>query len=195
MVRDSRLVMGAKVRDGASEEDLIRQAVRGDAKAFGALYGLYHDAIYTYIYYRTGRTTTAEDLTENVFLKAWRAMGSYARGGLRFSSWLYRIAQNVVIDHYRTRKHHLPLGSEAAALAQEQDAGPEELMLMSEEVKELQYAISLLSVDEQQVIVLRFVEGLSHAQVAEIVGKTKEACRVIQHRALAELSRLLNELE
>jgi RNA polymerase sigma-70 factor (ECF subfamily) len=136
----------------------------------------------------------AEDLAETVFLKAWRAIARYEQQGLSFSSWLYRIARNVAIDYYRTRREDLPLSSEPLELADEEGLGPEELVLRREEVRELQRAVSRLPEEQQQVIILRFVEGLSHAQVGEIMGKSEEACRVLQHRGLAALSRLLSEV-
>lgn len=176
------------------EEELVSQAVQGDAEAFGALYSLHLDPIYRYLYYRTGNTGAAEDLTEDVFLKAWTTIASYENRGLRFSSWLYRIAHNVAIDYHRTRKKDLPLRSEPVTLAEEEDLGPEELVVRREEVKELQSAISRLPQKQQEVVVLRFIEGLRHAQVAEIIGKSEGACWVIQHRALKALRSLLGEV-
>lgn len=186
--------MAENLTGRSGKEELVRQAVQGDADAFVALYSLHLEAIYRYMYYRTGNVAVAEDLTENVFLKAWRAVSSYEEQGLCFSSWLYRIARNVAIDYYRTRREDLPLSSEPLELADEEGLGPEELVLRREEVRELQRAVSRLPEEQQQVIILRFVEGLSHAQVGEIMGKSEEACRVLQHRGLAALSRLLSEV-
>jgi RNA polymerase sigma-70 factor (ECF subfamily) len=195
IVKDARPATAEDPTSRSGEQELVHEAVQGDAQAFGALYSVHLDAIYAYVYYRTGNVTVAEDLTEDVFLKAWRAIGSYQRQGLSFSSWLYRIARNVAIDYYRTTRQDLPLRSEPPTLAEEEELGPEELVLKREELKELQHAIWRLPEEQQRVIVLRFVEGLSHAQVAEILGKTEEACRVIQHRGLMALSTLLGEVK
>lgn len=190
-VKDFQPAVVRNPQNTSREEELVVRAVQGDARAFGALYSLYYDAVYRYVYFRTGNVIVAEDLTENVFLKAWRAIGSSARGRLRFSSWLYRIARNVVVDHYRTRRDDVRVGTGHLRLAEEEHLGPEALTLRREEVKELQRAIARLPEEQQQVIVLRFIEGLTHAEVSEILGKTEEACRVIQYRGLKVLSRLL----
>jgi RNA polymerase sigma-70 factor (ECF subfamily) len=190
---DSGLAAAGDPIDRAGEEKLVLQAIEGDAEAFGRLYSLYLDAIYRFLYFRVGRPTVAEDLTEKVFFKAWTSMGSYEHQGVRFSSWLYRIARNAVIDYHRVSRSHVILTDEFPTLAEEEELSPLQLVLRREEVEELQVAISQLPEEQKQVLILRFTEGLSHAQVAEIVGKTEEACRVIQHRALAALSRILSE--
>lgn len=190
-MKDFQPAVVGNPQNTSREEELVLRAVQGDARAFGALYSLYYDAVYRYVYFRSGNVIVAEDLTENVFLKAWRAIGSSARRRLRFSSWLYRIARNVVVDHYRTRRDDVRLGTGRLRLAEEEHLGPEALTLRREEVTELQRAIARLPEEQQQVIILRFIEGLTHAEVSEILGKTEEACRVIQYRGLKALSRLL----
>jgi RNA polymerase sigma-70 factor (ECF subfamily) len=179
----------------AGESVLVERAIAGDAEAFGELYVLHLDAIYRYIYYRVGDAQDAEDLTEQVFLRVWQALPGYEQRGYPFSSWLYRIAHNAVVDYHRERggaTGALPLedwvenGSRAAALDE---------VISAEEAAALSAAVKQLSDDQQQVILLRFVEGMSHAQVAHIVGKSEGACRVIQHRALAALSQLLVEVK
>ncbi len=185
--------MAEDARARSEERALVQRSVEGDAVAFGKLYALYLDAIYKYVFYRAGNRVEAEDLTERVFLKAWEAIGGYEDQGGHFSSWLYRIAHNVVIDYYRTRKEE-PLFQSQVPPPVGKEPGPEELYLRSEEAILLQRAISKLSEEQQQVVILRFVEGLTHAQVSEIVGKSEGACRVIQHRALATLSKLLGEV-
>jgi RNA polymerase sigma-70 factor (ECF subfamily) len=190
---NSRSAAAGDPIDRAGEEELVRQAIEGDTEAFGRLYSLYLDAIYRFLYFRVGRSTVAEDLTEKVFLKAWTSIGSYQQQGVRFSSWLYRIARNVAIDYHRVTRSHVVLRDEFPTLAEEDDLSPLQLVLRREEVEELQRAISQLPEEQKQVLTLRFVEGLSHAQVSEILGKTEEASRVIQHRALAALNRILSE--
>jgi RNA polymerase sigma-70 factor (ECF subfamily) len=172
------------------EAELISQAVGGDAEAFGDLYARYLDRIYRYVLYKVGEEKRAEDLTEQVFLRAWEAIGRYESRGFPFSSWLYRIAHNAVVDHYRTAKHERPLESVVFTLADD-SLGPEETLIRKREVSRLLNALTHLSEEKQELIILRFVEGLSHAQVAQILDKSEEACRVMQHRALARLSAIL----
>ncbi len=170
------------------ETRLVVQAIGGDGDAFGVLYGRYQDAIYRYIFVRTGNTAEAEDLTEDVFVRAWEALPNYRPSQHPFKSWLYRIAHNLIVDHHRRRK---PVG-----LADEDLQGdpvmfslPEEVVELNQETHVLTNAIQRLNEEEQLVIVLRFVEGLSHREVAAVLGKSEAASRVIQHRALLALNR------
>lgn len=171
---------------------LVERAIAGAADAFGELYQLYLDAIYRYVYYRTGDTSDAEDLTEQVFLKAWEAMPGYKRRGNPFTSWLYRIAHNVVVDYHRRQRPTVLM-----PLLEEVDWASEEPTLLeqvikAEEAAALATAIARLTEEQQHVIVLRFIEGRKHAEVAHIIGKSKGACRIIQHRALTALNQLLS---
>ena len=177
----------------ASEEELIRRAVQGDAEAFGELYVRHLDRMYRYILFRVGNEMEAEDLTEQVFLRAWTAMEGYRDEGYPFSSWIYRIAHNLVVDYYRDDEEMAgPLESVSFVLPEEAP-GPEELLIRKAEVVCLREAVARLPEQQQQLIVLRFVQGLSHAQVAEIMDKREIAVRVMQHRALATLNRFLEE--
>lgn len=173
------------------ETALVKRAVDGSADAFGELYLLHLDAIYRYVRFRVGNSHDAEDLTEHVFLKAWEALPNYKLRGLPFSSWLYRIAHNVVIDHRRRAALALTSTSSNALDYPASEAAALDQIIEASEVAEMAEAIKKLPEDQQQVLVLRFIEGLSHAEVARIINKTEGACRVIQHRALAALSRLL----
>ena len=175
-----------------SEGQLIHRAVQGDAEAFGELYMLHLDRIYRDIFYKVGNDVETEDLTEQVFLKAWEVMEGYRHEGRPFCSWLYRIAHNLIVDHYRTRKSPEPFDSVAFALADEAMT-PEELFIKQAEVACLREALTQLREDQQHVLLLRFVEGLSHAQVAQIVGKSEGAVRVIQYRSLSVLSDILRK--
>ncbi|MFQ5922975.1 MAG: RNA polymerase sigma factor [Anaerolineales bacterium] len=179
---------------GADDESvLVSQAVEGDADAFGKLYERHMDAIYRYIYMRVGEPSQAEDMTEDVFVKAWVALPDYRPSKHPFTSWLYRIAHNLVVDHYR-RKSWVIDSAEFNPDAQPDPApSPEEKLVERQAIVDLAVAIRRLSEEEQQVIILRFVEGLAHRQVAEIIGKSEAASRVIQHRALAALADLLDK--
>jgi RNA polymerase sigma-70 factor (ECF subfamily) len=167
----------------------VDRARRGDAEAFGQLYGLHLDRIYRYIYFRVGSTSEAEDLTEHVFMKAWEAIGRYEHRGLPFAAWLYRMAHNAVVDHYRARRPTTSI-DETFDLEDERQ-NPVVAADAHFDREELKTAIKQLNTDQQTVILLRFVEGLSHAEVGKIVGKSEGAVRVIQHRALHAMARFM----
>jgi RNA polymerase sigma-70 factor (ECF subfamily) len=166
-----------------TESELVHRAMRKDAAAFGQLYELHLDSIYRYIYYRVGNAAEAEDLTEQVFLKAWEHIGGYDDRGLPFAAWLYRMAHNQVIDYRRTRKVAEPLSD----LLVEKTAGPEETAERHMEMAEVAAALRSLSPDQQQIIILRFVQGCTHAEAAAIMGRSEGALRALQCRALTSL--------
>lgn len=172
-----------------SERELVQQAIKRDAQAFGELYRQHLARVYRYIFYRVGNETEAEDLTEQVFLKAWEALPRFREQGLPFSAWLYRLAHNLVIDYRRTRH-------EAAELDEallDTRPGPDEIAGWRLDIQTLQQAIGQLTLEQQHVLVLRFVQGLSHAETAAIMGKNQGAVRALQHRALAALYELIGD--
>jgi RNA polymerase sigma-70 factor (ECF subfamily) len=177
-----------------SEKILIDRAIAGDANAFGELYTRHLDPIYRYIFFRVGEQEEAEDLTETVFLKAWEAIPGYKDFGNPFSSWLYRIAHNMVVDFHRKIKT-VPNRLEADEPIEIVDESLNTLgmVIEAEQYVELGKAIAQLTAEQQQVIVLRFIEDMSHAEIAKIIGKNEGTCRMIQHRALVALSKLLGE--
>jgi RNA polymerase sigma-70 factor (ECF subfamily) len=174
------------------EDLLVDRARRGDADAFGRLYELHLDRIYRYVYYRVGSSNEAEDLTEHVFLKAWEAIGRYESRGLPFAAWLYRMAHNAVIDHYRARRLTTSIDETFDLEDERQNPVASAEALFDRE--ELKVAIKRLNADQQTVILLRFTEGLSHAEVGKILGKSEGAVRVIQHRALGVMAKFLRSL-
>ncbi len=175
------------VRGATSQTDLLERAVQGDAEAFGVLYREHLERVYRYVLYRVSDPHEAEDLTETIFLKAWEALPDYRLKEQPWAAWLFRIAANTVIDYYRTRHPHVEL-EEALPVD-----GPEpvERVSLGEEQAQVREAVAQLPAEQQQVLHLRFVEGVSHAEVARILGRTEGAVRVMQHRALVALAKLL----
>ena len=177
------------------EGRLVERAVAGDIDAFGEIYQRYLDPIYRYIYFRVGVVEDAEDLTESVFLKVWEALPGYRSVGLPLSSWIYRIAHNLVVDFHRKK------GTDSVSLddrdewreAENLKQGTLAQVIANENVLNLAKAISMLSEEQQQVIVLRFLEGLTHKEIGRIIGKHDGACRMIQLRAIEALTRLLSD--
>jgi RNA polymerase sigma-70 factor (ECF subfamily) len=173
-----------------TESELVHRAMRKDPAAFGQLYELHLDSIYRYIYYRVGNAAEAEDLTEQVFLKAWEHIGAYDDRGLPFAAWLYRMAHNLVIDYHLTRKVAEPLSE----FLVEKSPGPQETAELHMEMAEVAAALRRLSPDYQQIIILRFAQGCTHAEAAAIMGKSEGALRALQCRALTSLHEALKTL-
>ncbi len=169
---------------------LIERAKRYEHQALSGLCKLYYRDIYSYIYYRVSNVQDAEDLTDDVFLKMVEAIRSCrARAERSFLAWLFRIASNSVVDHHRRQavRDHLPLDEEHSPT----HSGPESPVEVKLTQERLQQAIPKLTDDQQQVIILRFIEGLSHAETAHILGKSEGAIKALQHRGLASLRRIL----
>lgn len=174
-----------------TEAELVTLAIAGDAEAFGDLYERYLTPIFQYIYYRVSNHAEAEDLTEIVFLKAWEALPGYRLGKAPFQAWLYRIAHNIVIDHYRTRKEQVAIDEQP--LAAGEAYLPESQAIELEQSNRLLAAVAQLDEAYQEVLTLRFLNELSHAEVAEIMDRSEGAVRVLQHRALNALRDCLAE--
>jgi RNA polymerase sigma-70 factor (ECF subfamily) len=171
-----------------NESRLVTCAVKGDAKAFGDLYERHVSAIYRYIAYRVGDPQDARDMAEEVFLKAWSGLPGYRPGKVPFLGWLYRIAHNVVIDHYRSRPEAEPLDDDDLV---DDRPDPERQVVQQQEVERLAQVIARLLPDYQQVVVLRYIEGLSTDEVAAILNRSNGAVRVLLHRALKQMTSLM----
>lgn len=173
-----------------SEENikaLVDRAIQRDAEAFGAVYDLYLDAVYRYLYYRLGSQTEAEDLTEQVFLKAWEAIHRFKWQGKPFAAWLYRLARNILIDHVRTRKSAVSLDDHMNLASPNSEAW----IAQSLDAEELTKAIGQLTDEQQQVIVLKFLQGAENSEIAALMNKREGAIRALQLRALQALRRIL----
>jgi len=173
----------------ADEVLLVQRAISGDADAFGRLYDMYVDRVYRHVYYRVGNVADTEDLTQRVFTKAWQAINRYKRTASPLLAWLMTISHNLVVDFYRTKKDKTYL--EAEVWANDSAQSPERIAEARFEQQQLRRAILQLLGDQQQVILLRFVEGFSYAEIASLLGKSEGAIRVILHRALVALRRIL----
>ncbi len=184
-VKDTRTNLGGQ-RAADREKALVERAIKHDRVAFAQLYDRFVDKIYKYIYYKVGNKTDAEDLTGQVFLKAWEAIGHYRWTERPFAAWLYRIAHNLVVDHFRTRKDSTPLDDILSLEHPGTDL--DEIIQHHLTADVLRHALRRLTRDQQQVIILRFLEGYNTAEVAEMMGKQPGAVRTLQHRALAGLN-------
>ena len=170
------------------ESELVRRVVASrDPDAFGQLYELYIDRIGRYIYYKVGNREEAEDLTEQVFLKAWENIQGFRGEPAAFPVWIFRLAHNLVIDYHRTHRQT----SELHEFIEDAHPLPEDVVGAHLDSEMLKAAITKLTDEQQQVVILRFIHGLPHAQVADILGKNEVAVRGIQYRAIVALQRIL----
>lgn len=177
-----------------SEDKLIKKAKNGNSEAFGKLYDDHIDQIYRYIFLRINKKSDAEDITQKVFLKAWKNIDSFEiREKVPFSSWLYRIAKNTMIDYYRTDKNHP--GIEDVSEREIGEAPEDHERNVDDEIKVRQIKESLdeLTENQQNVIIMKFIEELENGEIAEILDKTEVAVRVTQHRALKKLKKIVKE--
>jgi RNA polymerase sigma-70 factor (ECF subfamily) len=169
------------------DEVALIRAAKEDSEAFGLLYQRYVERVYNYIYYRTGSTYDAEDLTERVFMRAMRHIQTYSDRGLPFSAWLYRIAHNLVANWYRdnSRRKEVPLEDSLAVYPRSEH--PEQELLRVEERERLLGVLRTLPADRQQLILLKFGEHFSNAEIARIMGRTEGAIKSLYHRTLLSL--------
>ncbi len=175
----------------ADELVLVRRSQGGDQDAFARLYDAYIERIYRYVYFRVADEQLAEDITSQVFLKVWEKLDTYRVDSSPFIAWLYRIAHNAVIDHYRTKKVSIPLENVSPAEISHEDGIDEKLDLQIES-QQLRDALKELTEEQQQVLILKFISQLSTTEIAQQLGKQPGAIRALQMRALQGLARYLN---
>ncbi len=164
---------------------------RDDSEAFGELYKRYVKKIYNYIYYRTNNHHDAEDLTARVFYRALGHIGSYTDRGIPFSAWLYSIAHNLVANWHRDRGRRQIISLEEYIGVGLREEAPEDRVESDEEKAALLHALRQLPEDRQQLIILKYVERLSNAEIGEIMEKTEGAVKSLYHRTLLSLRKEL----
>jgi RNA polymerase sigma-70 factor, ECF subfamily len=175
-------------------EDIAQRAVQRDPNAFAQIYDQHADTVYRSIFYRVGDAGVAEDLTAEVFVKAWERIDRFQWRNVPVQHWLLRIAKNMVIDHYRSRRR-LSSPIDELGDAPSTDPSPEDHVARDIEIEALGRALGLLADEQRDVLLLRFVEGYSHRDVAAVLGKSVVAVRQIQVRGLRTLQNLLTENE
>lgn len=176
------------MRDINDEKALIDDAKK-DLAAFDSLYERYVERIFNYIYYRTGNVRDAEDLTGKVFFKALDNIRGYKHMGLPFSSWLYRIAHNLVANYHRdhAKKLEIPLDSLPGKELKQRGTQPEASVSRNQEVDELLATIRDLAPNRQELLILKFVDQLSNKEIGKIMRKSEGAIKSLYHRTLIEL--------
>ncbi len=171
------------------EVSLVRSAKEGDQAAFARLYEENFNRVYRYVSLRIGDRTEAEDLTQQVFLNALRAIGSFNWKGTPFTAWLFRIAHNQVVDHFRKKSRQSP--AEVDDSLPSQTGSPEKIIELNFEVARMIEATKQLTPAQREVISLRFAGELSIEEVARIVGRSEGAVKALQHSAIIALRKVL----
>ena len=174
-------------------ETIVDRAINGDAESFGKLYDIYADRVYRHLYYRTSNVDDARDLTQEVFKKAWQVLPRYKRTKTPFLGWLFTISHNRVIDYYRTKKNHAYLNGEIEF--GNESGNPENLVESEFTQQEVRRAILQLPDDQQQVILMSFIEGFDYSEIAASLNKTEGNIRVILHRGLKKIREILGKAE
>jgi RNA polymerase sigma-70 factor (ECF subfamily) len=171
-----------------SELTLVQRAVRRDQIAFTTLYERHVERVFRHVRYMVPDRVDAEDITQDVFVKAWKSIQHYRWTGAPFVSWLIAIARNAVVDHYRSRKNLRRFEPTDDADTQPDPAFSMETRMGSLEIRD---AVMKLKGDKRKVIIMRFIDGFSHEEVAKALNKSEGAVRVIQFRALRELRQIV----
>jgi RNA polymerase sigma-70 factor (ECF subfamily) len=172
---------------GAQDESVLVEQAKSDPEAFGLLYEKYVQKIFNYVYYRTGNHHDAEDLTAKTFQRAMKHIARYEQRGVPFSAWLYRIAHNVVANWHRDWSRRKVIALDELALYHQRRQSPEGFVEEDEERRDLLKVIRRLPADRQQLLILKFVEGISNEEIGQIMGRSEGAIKSLYHRTLLAL--------
>ncbi len=179
----------AKKLDQKQIKALIKQAKGGDARAFGQLFNYFSDDIFRFAYFKVSSKEKAQDITSETFLRVWRYLDRYKSNN--FKSYIYTIARNLIIDHYKSKRYQTTTLLDDFSWIEADNKALTKELISQERQEKLHQAISQLSDNYQEVIILRFIEELSVKETAKIVDKSQVAVRVAQHRALKKLKKIL----
>jgi RNA polymerase sigma-70 factor (ECF subfamily) len=166
---------------------LIKRAAGGDTESFGRLYDIYLEPIYRYVYHHVGESKTAEDIAQEVFIKAWKAIKSCRGKEKTFKTWLYRIAHNHTVDYFRCRRGESRIDDQNVVSQLDSPGTSLDEIDKEREISRVLSEMASLPDSQKQVVVLKFIEGLDNREVSRIMGKSQGAIRVLQVRALAGL--------
>ncbi len=185
---DQRFYPQLDCRD--SENILIRQAVSGDGAAFATLYEMHADRVYRHVHFQIPDGHDAEDITQEVFIKAWKSLPRYKPTGAPFLSWLIVIARNAIVDHFRSKKNLRELD-----VSNEPPSGSDPVSSVETEFgkAEVRQAVMRLRGHRRTVVLMHFIDGFSYEEIGKALGKSEGTVRVIQHRALKEMRDILGE--
>ncbi|EWC63419.1 putative RNA polymerase sigma factor [Actinokineospora spheciospongiae] len=171
--------------------ELVHAAQAGDTVAFGKLYDRYVDVVFRYVLFRVGDRELAEDVTSETFLRALRRITSVSYQGRDVGAWFVTIARNLVLDHVKSSRYRLEVTTPEFRDSERDEAGPEQQVMSRVTRDALLQCVDQLGDDQRECIVLRFLQGLSVAETAEIMNRNEGAVKALQHRAVRRLAQLL----
>ncbi len=184
------------VEDAAvSEETLLQLAINHNEPAFSKLYEIYLNRLYRYVRFWVNSQPEAEDITQEVFVRAWKSLPNYQQKGVPFVAWLITIARNLVNDHHRSRTRKLRKETEMAAAMTLVEESPVEIAESSIDSQAVRKAIMKLKGDRRKVILMHFIEGFDYSEIAGMMKKSEGNVRVIQYRALSDLKKLIDRAD
>jgi RNA polymerase sigma-70 factor, ECF subfamily len=173
--------------------ELVAAAQQGDQEAFGQLYNRYVDVVFRFVLFRVGDRPLAEDLTSETFLRALRRISSVSYQGRDVGAWFVTIARNLVLDHVKSSRYRLEMTTADILDSSADDRGPEHEVVEEATAAELMRCVAQLGRDQQECIMLRFMQGLSVSETAAVMGRNEGAVKALQHRAVRRLAQLLPE--
>ncbi|WP_300681487.1 sigma-70 family RNA polymerase sigma factor [Nocardioides sp.] len=172
---------------------LVELARRGDTDAFGLLYDHYNGAVYRFLYYRTRSQTLAEDLTSETFFRALRSMTGFRWQGKDFGAWLMTIARNLATDHFKAGRTRLEYTTEDMGIHDDETESPEAEVLAGLTNEILMQALAKLPDEQRDCVVMRFLQGMSIAETATVLGRSEGAIKQLQLRGVRNLAKLMPE--
>lgn len=170
---------------------LVRLAQAGDGDAFGMLYDRYVDSIFRFIYFRVNDRSLAEDFTSETFLRALRRIGTISYQGRDIGAWFMTIARNIVLDHVKSARHRLETPTADTIEGKEHHPSTETAVLQALQSEQLMRAVGELGDEQRECVMLRFIQGLSVNETAQIMGKNDGAIKALQHRAVRKLATII----
>jgi RNA polymerase sigma-70 factor (ECF subfamily) len=182
------------VKPPTTDDSALIERAKRDPEAFGDLYERYVGKIYSYVYYRTGNEHDAEDLTARVFFRALKRLPSYTDRGLPFSAWLYRIAHNLVANWHRDQSRRKIVPLDDTIVSGLQAEAPEYAAETREEQEFLLTTIRQLPAERQQLLILKFIEHMSNAEIGAVMNRSEGAIKSLYHRTLLTLRDDLEKL-
>ncbi|OGO06415.1 MAG: hypothetical protein A2Y92_02660 [Chloroflexi bacterium RBG_13_57_8] len=167
-----------------SEKSLVRRAIKRDVAAFTELYWRNVDRVYRHVFYRVRHQNAAEDISQETFMRAWKALDRYRDRGHTFGAWLIAIADNRTADYFKANPANVALDEN---VLERREAKSKERIDFTDDHNDVREAISLLPEEKQKVVLMRYIEGFSFSEIARVLKKSEGAVRVILHRSLREL--------